>query len=81
MIIALTSSMRAHYRLNLYYGAQCHKVIPVAGHGGLEGCEMLRTPHCLDNWLTDGDKVVSPMHQPHFTPQKHYFSFLCSFLL
>jgi hypothetical protein len=21
---------------------------------------------------TDGGKVVSPMHWPHFTPQKHY---------
>jgi hypothetical protein len=23
--------------------------------------------------LTDGGKVVSPTHQPHFTPQKNYF--------
>jgi hypothetical protein len=48
---------------------------------------MLKIPHCLDNRLTDGGKVVSPTHQPHFTPQKHdYFyvsgrekgaSFLC----
>jgi hypothetical protein len=28
----------------------------------------------LDNRLTDGGKVVSPMHRPHFTPQKLYFS-------
>jgi hypothetical protein len=41
--------------------------------GGLQGCEMLRIPHCLDNRLTDGGKVVSPMHPPHFTPEKHYF--------
>jgi hypothetical protein len=34
---------------------------------------MLRIPHCLDNRLTDGGKVVSPTHQPHFTPQKHYY--------
>jgi hypothetical protein len=35
---------------------------------------MLRIPHCLDNRLTDGGKVVSPRHPPHFTPQKHdYF--------
>jgi hypothetical protein len=25
---------------------------------------MLRTPHCLDNRLTDGGKVVSPTHRP-----------------
>jgi hypothetical protein len=28
----------------------------------------------LDILLTDGDKVVSPTHRPHFTPKKHYFS-------
>jgi hypothetical protein len=35
---------------------------------------MLRIPHCLDNRLTDGGKVVSPTHLPHTTPQKHYLS-------
>jgi hypothetical protein len=34
--------------------------------------ESLETPG-LDNRLTDGGKVVSPVHPPHFTPQKHYF--------
>jgi hypothetical protein len=47
---------------------------PVTGRGGLEGCEMLRIPHCLDGRLTDGGKVVSPMYRPRYTPQKHYFS-------
>jgi hypothetical protein len=44
---------------------------------------MLRMPHCLDNWLIDGGKVVGPTHRSHVTPQKHFF-FLCfrySFLL
>jgi hypothetical protein len=27
----------------------------------------------LDNRLMDGGKVVSLMHQPHFTPQKLFF--------
>jgi hypothetical protein len=27
----------------------------------------------LDNRLIDDGKVVSPTHQPHFTPHKHYF--------
>jgi hypothetical protein len=49
------------------------KAIPVTGLGGLWGCEMLRIPHCLDNRLTDGSKVVSPTHRPYFTPQKHYY--------
>jgi hypothetical protein len=22
----------------------------------------------LDNWITDGGKVISPTHRPHFTP-------------
>jgi hypothetical protein len=34
---------------------------------------MLMIPHCLDNRLIDGGKVVSPTHQLHFTPQKHYY--------
>jgi hypothetical protein len=34
---------------------------------------MLRIPHCLDNRLTDGGKVVSPKPRPRSTPQKHYF--------
>jgi hypothetical protein len=49
------------------------KAIPVTGLGGLQGCEMLRIPHCLDNRLTDGGKFVSPTHSPHSTPQEHYF--------
>jgi hypothetical protein len=52
------------------------KAIPVTGLGGLYGCEMLRIPHCLDNRFTDGGKVVSPMHLPHFTPQKHYYFYV-----
>jgi hypothetical protein len=35
---------------------------------------ILRILHCVDNWLTDGGKVVSPMHWPRFTLEKHYFS-------
>jgi hypothetical protein len=34
---------------------------------------MLRIPHCLDNRLIGGGKVVSPTHRPYFTPQKHYY--------
>jgi hypothetical protein len=37
---------------------------------------MLRIPHCLDNRLTDGGKVVSPTHPPHFTRQKHYYFYV-----
>jgi hypothetical protein len=50
--------------------------IPVTGLGGLRGCEMLRILHCLDNRLTDGGKVVSPMHQPYFTLQKRDYCYV-----
>jgi hypothetical protein len=42
--------------------------IPIAGCGGLLSCEMFRIS---DNRPTDGGKVVSPMHRPRSTPQKH----------
>jgi hypothetical protein len=66
--------------MNLLTKNKCkmlHKsiAIPVTGLGGLKGCEMLSIPRCLDNWLTDGGKVVSPTHPPHFTPQIHYYFF------
>jgi hypothetical protein len=59
-------------RIEICCGKKKSKAIPVTGRGGLWGCEMLRIPHYLDNRLTDGGKVVSPTHRPHFTPQKHY---------
>jgi hypothetical protein len=42
---------------------------------------MLRIPHCLDNRLTDGGKVVSPTHPPHFTPQKRYYFYVSGTLV
>jgi hypothetical protein len=42
------------------------KAIPVTGRGGLQGCDMLRIPHCLDNRLTDGGEVVSLTHRQRF---------------
>jgi hypothetical protein len=44
--------------------------IPVTGHGGPEGCEMLRLPHFLDNQLTDGGEAVSLMSQLPYNPRK-----------
>jgi hypothetical protein len=32
-----------------------------------------RVVRCLDNRLTHGGKVVSPMHRPRSTAHKHYF--------
>jgi hypothetical protein len=48
--------------------------IEAVGRGGLQGCEMLRIPHCLDSRLTGGGKVVSLTRRPRCTPQKHFYS-------
>jgi hypothetical protein len=44
------------------------KAISVTGHGGLKGCEMSKTPHFLDNWLSDGSDVVSLTRKLRFAP-------------
>jgi hypothetical protein len=41
---------------------------------------MLRFPHCLDNRLTDGGKVVSPTHRPRSSLQIYYFSAFGTYL-
>jgi hypothetical protein len=45
------------------------KTIPVTVRGGPQGCETLRFPHFLDNWLTDGCEVVSLTLRPPFNPR------------
>jgi hypothetical protein len=56
--------------------------MPVTGHGGLYGCEMLRALHCVDNRLTDGGEVVGLTHRPRPTLLKFYYFLLWySFLL
>jgi hypothetical protein len=53
------------------------KAILVTGRGGPYGCETLRSPHFLDNRLTDGGKVFSHTRRPLFTPQEDsWYSFL-----
>jgi hypothetical protein len=42
----------------------------VTGLGVLYGCEMLKIPHCIDNWLKDGGKVTSATHRPHSTQKQ-----------
>jgi hypothetical protein len=53
--------------------AEILKAVPVTGRGGLQGCETLRIPHCLDNRLTDCGKF-SHTQRPRSTPQQHYSS-------
>jgi hypothetical protein len=58
------------------------KSIPVTGRGGLQGCKMIRIPHCLANLLTDGGKVVSPTQRPMlYSPETLFLCFWYSFLL
>jgi hypothetical protein len=60
--------------LRNFGGLYPYKAFLVTGRGGLLCCEMLRISQCIDSQLTDGGKVVSPTHRPHFSPKKHYFS-------
>jgi hypothetical protein len=58
------------------------KSICVTGRGDLQGCEMLKIPHCLDNRLTDGGNVVRPTQRPRsIPPETLFFCFWYSFLL
>jgi hypothetical protein len=43
------------------------KAVAVTGHGGPKDCEMSRLLHFLNNWLTDGGKVVSLTRRSPFT--------------
>jgi hypothetical protein len=74
--------------LSVRYESHLHiqvksEAISITGRGELQGCDILRTPHCLDNRFTDGGEVVSLMHQPHSTLQKLFLIFCpwYSFLL
>jgi hypothetical protein len=42
------------------------------GREGLQGCDMLKIPHCLDDRITDGREVVSLTHRSRFIP-RHVF--------
>jgi protoheme ferro-lyase len=53
------------------------KSVLLTSHGGPKGCEMSRLTHFLDNWLTDGGKVVSLMSRSHSTPLKDYITHFC----
>jgi hypothetical protein len=74
------SAYSRHWFFHFLRDLCCKKLSPLTGCGGLQGCETLRIPHCLDSRLTDGVKVVSPTHRPSFTPHKYCFS-LCVLIL
>jgi hypothetical protein len=49
---------------------------PVTGRGHPCGCELLRTPHCLDSRLTDDGEVISLTYRPRSTRQTHFVIFV-----
>jgi hypothetical protein len=51
------------------------KAISVTDLAGLKVCEMLRIPHCLHNWLTDGGEGVRLMRLPSSTLLKTFSCF------
>jgi hypothetical protein len=78
---SLSYSQSHNLILTLMTDAQFSSIILTSTYT-ITWCEMLRIPHCLDNRLTDGGKVVSPTQWPRSTLQKHYvFCFWYSFLL
>jgi hypothetical protein len=53
------------------------KASTVTGYGGLQGSEMSRVPHFLDNRLADGGEVVNLTRRPLYIPQEEsWYSFL-----
>jgi hypothetical protein len=74
--MSVRSEVHTESTLPLRQQKKKNKAILATGRGGLYGCEMLRIPHCLGNGHTDGGKVVSPTHRPHFTPEKHYYFYV-----
>jgi hypothetical protein len=47
-----------------------HKKMERVKDNGCDGCETSRSPHCLDNQLTDGSEVIGLTRRPRFTPRK-----------
>jgi hypothetical protein len=58
---------------------QKSKAILGTRRGGVQGCEVLRFPHCPENRFTDGGEVFSLAHRLRSTSQKHsylWYSFM-----
>jgi hypothetical protein len=47
---------------------------PVSDCRGRYGCEMLKIPHCLDNWLADGGEAVKPYAPAVLLSSEIFFS-------
>jgi hypothetical protein len=54
----------------LYKGKS--KIYPVTGRGGLEGCEISRMQHRIDNPLAGGVEVVSLTRRQRFNNKKYF---------
>jgi hypothetical protein len=49
------------------------KAIPVTSRVSLQGCDMLRVSHCIDNRLTDADEVVNLTRRLRSAPQNNFY--------
>jgi hypothetical protein len=58
-----------------------NKAIPVIGREGLQVCEMLRIPHCLDSRLTAVKLSASPTNRALIPTNLFFFFLWYSFLL
>jgi hypothetical protein len=62
-ICVVLSSGLKHYRRYDITGVgnleKKSKPVPITGRGGVQGCEMLRIPHCLDNRLTVNWEILA----------------------
>jgi hypothetical protein len=71
----VTNVSLLRYSILQHSEAQKSKAIPVTGSGGLQGCEMLEIPHCLDNRLTVNCEILatcSSTYSPVRTSQEAY---------
>jgi hypothetical protein len=62
--------LHSHSRKNIEF----YKTILVTERGGLWVSKMSKIPHCINNWIKDGDKDVRLTHRPRSTPHKEHFS-------
>jgi hypothetical protein len=60
-VTAVSVVVICKYELSGYKKRVKGKAIPVTGSGGPQGCERLKLPDFLVNWLTDDGEVVSLM--------------------
>jgi hypothetical protein len=65
-VIRINDKNPAHLTFWCLNGLEKGKAVPITGRGGPQGCEISRFSHFLDNWLTDGSEIGSPLPPGRF---------------